>query len=129
MNWYLKVIKSAFDFNSRARRKEYWMYVIINWVIIGVLGVVEHLLGFSKSEDGYGFITGLYALVIFIPGLAVSVRRLHDINRSGWALLINLIPIIGQIILFIWMIKEGNQGENKYGPNPKNTANDIRFVG
>lgn len=129
MNWYLKVIKSAFDFNTRARRKEYWMFFLFNMIISIVLMMIENATGLSNPEQGFGMISGLYSLVMFIPGLALAVRRLHDINKSGWALLVAFIPLVGGILAIIWMCKEGDQGENKYGPNPKTTPETVNFAG
>ncbi len=97
MNWYLKVIKSAFDFNSRARRKEYWMFFLINMIISIILMILENISGMSNPESGLGILSGLYSLVMIIPGLAVAVRRMHDIDKSGWMLLLGLIPFVGEL--------------------------------
>jgi len=119
MNWYLKVLKQYADFSGRARRKEYWMFVLFN-IIFGIGAIIlDNLLGLAFQEIGYGLIYILYVLVMFIPGLAVSVRRLHDIDKSGWMILGGLIPIIGAIWLLVLMVTEGTWGENKYGANPK----------
>ena len=113
MSWYLTVLKKYAVFSGRARRMEYWMFFLFNTIIAFVLGFVEGLAG------GPGVLGSLYGLVVLIPGLAVSVRRLHDTNRSGWWLLIGLIPLIGTIILLVFMVQEGHPGENQYGSNPK----------
>jgi uncharacterized membrane protein YhaH (DUF805 family) len=81
MNWYLKVLKQYADFNGRARRQEYWMFVVFNIIFSIVAGALDAAFG------SWGAIAGLYGLVVLIPGLAVSVRRLHDIGKSGWMLL------------------------------------------
>ena len=116
MEWYLTVLKKYAVFSGRARRKEYWMYALINFVISLALAFVEGLVG------GPGILGLIYALAVFIPGLAVSVRRLHDTGRSGWWFLILLIPIIGVIALLIFMIQEGKGDENDYGSDPKLVA-------
>ncbi|WP_051254050.1 DUF805 domain-containing protein [Arenibacter latericius] len=119
MNWYLKVLKQFADFNGRARRKEYWMFVLFNMIFAMVAIVLDNVLGIAMKEIGYGPLYGLYALFIIIPSLAVGVRRLHDIGKSGWMILIGLIPLIGGIWLLVLFVTEGTSGTNEYGPNPK----------
>jgi len=118
MEWYLKVLRQYADFNGRARRKEYWMFALINFLIGLVIGFVDGFTG-TVGAAGIGFLGGIYNLAILIPGIAVGVRRLHDIGKSGWMLLVVLIPIIGFIWLIILLATEGVEGENEYGPNPK----------
>lgn len=119
MNWYLKVLTQYSDFNGRARRKEYWMFVLFN-SFAAIIGVVfDNILGFTINQTGYGFIYLIYILAVFVPNLAVSVRRLHDIGKSGWMLLVALIPIAGAIWLLVLMVKNGTPGSNQYGPDPK----------
>lgn len=112
MNWYLEVLKKYAQFNGRSRRQEYWMFTLFN--IIFSLAFT-----FLGVAIGMEFLGNIYSLAVFLPGLGVGVRRLHDINKSGWFLLVALIPIIGVIWLIILFAKEGDQGENQYGPNPK----------
>ena len=124
MNWYLKVLKQYADFKGRARRKEFWMFVLFNMIFAILAMVIDNVLGttFNIMEGQalpYGYIYLLYVLFIFIPGLAVEVRRLHDIGKSGWMILIALIPIVGAIWLIVLFVTEGNHGENQYGPDPK----------
>ena len=125
MNYYLKVLKQYADFNGRARRKEYWIYNIINSIIGGLLFFLDYLLGttidFLDLGEGnsLGILYLVYALFVFIPGVAVAVRRLHDVGKSGWMLLIALIPLIGAIWLLVLYLTDSNPGENIYGPNPK----------
>lgn len=116
MEWYLAVLKKYAVFSGRARRKEYWMFFLFNMIIAIVLGFVEGLFG------GPGIIGGLYSLAVFIPGIAVSVRRLHDTGRSGWWLLIGLIPVVGIFVLLFFMVQEGKNNENDFGSNPKLVA-------
>jgi uncharacterized membrane protein YhaH (DUF805 family) len=119
MNWYLKVLKQYADFNSRARRKEYWMFFLFNIIFGGIAMILDNVLGIAIEGVGYGPLYGVYALVLFIPGLAVVVRRLHDIGKSGWMLLITLIPLIGAIWLLVLLLTDSNPEENLYGANPK----------
>jgi len=112
MDWYLAVLKKYAVFNGRARRKEYWMFFLFNLIFSFILGFVDGFLGTV-------FIGTIYGLVVLIPGIAVTVRRLHDIGRTGWWVLIGLIPLIGLIVLIIFAATDGNEGSNEYGPNPK----------
>ena len=111
MNWYLKVMREYFNVNGRARRTEYWMYFLVYLGIVIVAGVLDGLL---HSQA----ISGLVALAHLIPTITVGVRRLHDIGRSGWWLLIALIPLIGWLIALYWAVKEGDAHDNAYGANP-----------
>lgn len=113
MNWYLDVLKKYTVFTGRARRKEYWMFALINFVIAVIIMVVEGMLGSP------GIISMIYSLAILLPALAVTVRRLHDTGRSGWWLLIALVPFVGGIILLVFMVLDGTPGDNAYGPSPK----------
>ncbi|MFL1013500.1 DUF805 domain-containing protein [Flavisericum labens] len=120
MNWYLKVIKDNYaNFNGRARRQEYWMFTLIHVIIIFILGFLGG--AFAESSDNLIplIILAIYFLATFLPGLAVTVRRLHDTGKSGWFYLITLIPYIGGIILLVFTVKNGDVGSNKYGPDPK----------
>lgn len=109
MSWYLKVLKHYVDFEGRARRKEYWMFVLFNMIFAIIAMII----------DKNGVVYGIYALAVLLPSIAVSIRRMHDIGKSGWILLVGLIPIVGFIWLIILMVKDSDQGQNQYGPNPK----------
>ena len=98
MNWYLMVLKNYATFNGRARRKEYWMFFLFNIIIAILLAVIEGIVGSP------GIVGMLYSLAVLIPGIAVSVRRLHDTDRSGWWMLIALVPLIGAIVLLVFMV-------------------------
>ena len=112
MEWYLKVLKQYADFEGRARRKEYWMFVLFNLLIsIGL-----NIIGYALDTNILGL---LYSIAVLIPGIAVSVRRLHDVGKSGWMLFIVLIPLIGAIWLIVLEATEGDPGDNEYGANPK----------
>ena len=106
-------------FSGRSRRKEYWYFVLFNIIVSIVLAGIDALLGTFSSASNIGLLSGIYSLAVLIPTLAVSVRRLHDIDRSGWWILIGLVPLIGAIVLLVFALLEGTPGSNRYGPNPK----------
>ena len=118
MQWYLDVLKKYVVFGGRARRKEFWMFTLVNVVISIVLSFVDRLIG-TDSASGTGLIGGIYSLLVLLPSLAVTVRRLHDTNRSGAWIFIGLIPIIGWIVLLVFTVQEGTPGDNNHGPDPK----------
>ncbi|MET9696455.1 DUF805 domain-containing protein [Streptomyces sp. NPDC006529] len=113
MHWYTDVLKRYIDFSGRSRRQEYWMFVLFNMIALIIVAVVDNLLG------TYPLLYGIYALAVLLPGLGVAVRRLHDTGKSGWWMLIALIPLVGGIWLLVLMASEGNPQPNQYGPNPK----------
>jgi uncharacterized membrane protein YhaH (DUF805 family) len=113
MNWYIEVLRKYAVFNGRAQRTEYWMFFLFNIIITVVLGLIDRLFGIS------GVLSGIYGLAVLIPGIAVSIRRLHDTNRSGWWLLISLVPVIGTIVLLVFMVQDSQPDTNQYGPNPR----------
>jgi uncharacterized membrane protein YhaH (DUF805 family) len=113
MNWYLDVLKKYTVFTGRARRTEYWMFVLFNFIISIAIGVVEGMFGSP------GYLGLIYSLAVLLPGIGVSIRRLHDTNKSGWWLLILLIPLVGTIVLIVFMATDGTPGDNQFGPNPK----------
>ncbi|MEH6453838.1 MAG: DUF805 domain-containing protein [Psychromonas sp.] len=129
MNWYIAVIKKYAVFKGRARRKEYWFFFLFNLAIAFALSFVDLFTGTLDPETGYGLLSGLYSLAVFIPGIAVSVRRLHDTNRTGWWLLIVLIPIIGAIALLIFLALDSEPEQNQYGPNPKLESHESIMSG
>ena len=114
MDWYLDVLKNKYaTFDGRARRTEYWMFCLVNMVIAMVLAGIE---GFINAS---GVISALYSLAVFIPSLALAVRRLHDTSRSGWWLLLAFVPLIGVVVLLVFMILDSTPGQNQFGENPK----------
>ena len=114
MKWYFRVLGNYAVFNGRARRKEYWMFRLFHTIIYLLL---IYFLIASGFEQYIIFI--IYFIITLIPSFALTVRRLHDIGNSGWMVFINLIPLIGGIILFIFALQDSQPGENKYGKNPK----------
>lgn len=119
MNWYFKCLVHYADFSGRARRTEYWMFVLFNLIIGFVLGFLDGIFGLSGTGFGLGVLGGIYSLAMLIPGLAVAVRRLHDIGKSGWNYFIILIPFVGAIILLVWFCREGERRNNDWGQDPK----------
>ena len=115
MNWYIDVWKKYAAFGGRAGRQESWYFVLFNILVNILLAIIAGVL---SDKLGLGLL-GLYSLAVIIPGLAVSVRRLHDTSRSGWWLLITLIPGIGPIVLLVFQLQGSQEGENQYGPRPK----------
>ena len=118
MKWYIEVMRKYAVFSGRARRQEYWMFVLSNVIIVVFLGIIDGMAD-SDFEGSRSTLTTLYVLATLIPFLAVGVRRLHDTGRSGWWMLIGVIPIIGAIVLLICIIQDSQLMDNQYGPNPK----------
>ena len=118
MRWYFKVLEKYADFTGRARRREYWMFSIINGLIAFVLHGVDRLVGSYSVSMELGLLNTLYSLAVLIPCIAVLVRRLHDTGRSGWWAFIVLFPIIGIIVLFIFTVLDSDVGDNAYGVDP-----------
>lgn len=119
MNWYLKVLKNYANFSGRARRKEYWFFVLFNVIFAVAAMILDNVLGLAMRDVGYGPFYLLYALATLIPGIAVSVRRLHDIGKSGWYFLLAFIPCVGGIILLVFALTPGDTYSNEYGADPK----------
>jgi uncharacterized membrane protein YhaH (DUF805 family) len=119
MNWYLQAFKKYADFSGRARRREYWVFVLFNLIISVVLSVCDVVLGTYSAAASIGILSGIYTLAVLIPGIAVTVRRLHDTGRSGWWIVIVLVPIVGWIVLLVFMLLDTQPGQNAYGPSPK----------
>jgi uncharacterized membrane protein YhaH (DUF805 family) len=132
MEWMLMPLRRYADFSGRSRRKEYWMFILGVLIVYAICGALIAMGGFFSTIGdptatpeisvigwlGFGLL-GIFALAIFIPSLAVIVRRLHDQDKSGWFILLQFIPYIGGIIMLIFMCIEGTKGENRYGPDPK----------
>lgn len=126
MHWMLMPLRRYAEFSGRSRRKEFWMWVLLTTIVstiitvIGLLGAEEGV--FSDEEEitlYFACTLGLMSLLIFIPNLAVIVRRLHDTDRSGWNILWGLVPALGFFILLYFYVTEGTQGPNRYGADPK----------
>lgn len=115
MSWYLSVLKNYVGFSGRARRKEYWMFVLFNFIALFILYVPALATGKFVLLIPYF----IYALAVLLPSLAVIVRRLHDTGRSGWWYFINFVPLVGPILLLVYLASAGQDGPNQYGPDPK----------
>ena len=121
MHWYIDVLKKYTVFSGRARRKEFWMFFLFSTIISIILAVIDEFMGWQFEMGGeiIGFLSTLYYLAVVVPYLAVIFRRLHDTERSGWWILIAFIPLVGVLILLVFLILQGTRGENRYGPDPK----------
>lgn len=123
MDWFVAALKKYAVFTGRARRKEYWYFVLFYLLIHAGLSFIQSMLWGTYGTYYYGghggILTSFFALVMLVPSLAVGVRRLHDTNRSGWWLLIGMIPIVGAVILIWFMVQDSQPGNNRFGPNPK----------
>ena len=134
--WKQAVFENYANFNGRARRSEFWYFNLFNGIIYLIFLLLILFVASGANNGAYGTaIIGLYigyslySLVTFIPSLSVAVRRLHDIDKSGWFYLIGFVPLIGQILLIIWFATEGTKGSNEYGHNPKEHPDSIDVIG
>lgn len=113
MNYYVEVLTKKYaQFSGRARRSEFWFFVLFNFIASMVLGFIDGFIG-------YQILSGIYSLAVLVPSIAVWVRRLHDTGKSGWWLLLALVPIVGVIVLLVFAVMDSVAGENQYGANPK----------
>jgi uncharacterized membrane protein YhaH (DUF805 family) len=117
-------LKRYADFQGRSRRMEYWMFALFIWICYAVIFALVYALGGGGSEPSaasalLSMILGIFALGIIVPSIAVTVRRLHDTDRSGWWILISFLPFLGGLVLFVFTVLDGTPGTNKYGPDPK----------
>jgi uncharacterized membrane protein YhaH (DUF805 family) len=127
MEWMLMPLKRYADFSGRSRRKEYWMFVLFTTIVMVALFAIVAMLGggLEGMAEGGGIFAGaglivlLFALALIVPSIAVQVRRFHDQDKSGWFVLLNLIPYVGGLIVLVFMFLEGTRGPNRFGPDPK----------
>lgn len=119
MGWYMTVLRKYAEFDGRARRREYWGFVLVNFLVLLLLAVPDALLGLATPGAGVGLLSAIYVLAVAVPWLAVTVRRLHDVGRSGWWVLIGFIPYVGAIVLLVFALLNSQAGDNEFGPNPK----------
>lgn len=111
MNYYISALKKYAIFKGRATRKEYWYFVLFSFIVGLFIAIIGSIIG-----DTANILIRIYYLLILIPSLAVLTRRMHDINESGWVLVLLIIPVVGQIWIFIYSLLKSKPGENKYGP-------------
>lgn len=120
MNWFIEVVTKRYaDFNGRARRQEYWMFVLFYILIYIALFIIESIVG------SFGILVLVFSLGLLVPSIAVTIRRLHDTERSGWWILIAFVPLVGGIVLLVFMCLDGTSGPNKFGPDPKGGASGL----
>ena len=120
MNYFIDCLTKKYAcFSGRARRQEYWLFVLFNIIAGIIVGVISGVLVSVTNVTAFAYLGTIYSLAVLIPGFAVFFRRLHDTGRSGWWWLIGFIPLIGAIVLIIFCCLDSQPGENQYGPNPK----------
>ena len=158
MKWYLHVLKNYANFKGRDRRKEYWMFVLINALISYAVSLLDYLSSSAFGVIGtIGVFSIIYSFAMFVPNIAVTIRRFHDVGKSGWHILWGIVPAIlvffaavlsfstnggyafmgffgilmfgGFIYLFVLTVTEGEEGKNEYGPDPKNPTNELDQIG
>ncbi|AUC81392.1 DUF805 domain-containing protein [Lacinutrix sp. Bg11-31] len=131
MKWYLHCIKNYTNFSGRARRSEYWMFLLFNILIVIALSYLSSIINEVLDSDNFIFIPFVYILLIIVPHFAVVVRRLHDINKSGTYWFVRFIPLVGPIWLLVLLVEDSSIGVNKYGRNPKKEIdeNSIDLIG
>lgn len=117
MNYYSICLSKFADFSGRARRREYWTFALVNCLIAMLLLILG--LAFGEDSPASNIMVTIFYLIMLVPNLSVSVRRLHDIGKSGWYMFLSLIPLIGGLILLVWALMDSEPGENQYGENPK----------
>ena len=120
MNYFIDCLTKKYAcFSGRARRQEYWMFVLFNIIAGIIIGVIAGVLVSVTNVTAFAYLGSIYNLAVLIPGLAVLFRRLHDIGKSGWWVFISLVPCVGSIILLVFLFLDSQPGSNAYGPNPK----------
>ncbi len=122
MHWYVEVLRKYTVFSGRARRKEYWIFVLVSGLVLLLLGLVDRMMGWMYADSGYGILNTAYSIAVFIPSIAVSIRRLHDSDHSGWWMLFVFVPLVGLIVLLVLLLRNGTKGDNRFGPDPKASA-------
>lgn len=125
MDYFISALKNYATFTGRARRSEYWFFYLFYFIFLVLAVILDNLLGITIEDTGIGPLYFVSILAMIIPGLAVTVRRLHDVGKSGWFYFIVLIPIIGSIWLLVLMATDGKPGRNQYGTNPKGIGNEV----
>lgn len=119
MSWFVKALKNYGVFRGRARRKEYWYFILFYVLGCVILSAIDGAMAATDQNPGWGVLTAIFVLAMLVPSVSVGVRRLHDTDRSGWWLLLSAIPLIGTIVLLVFTVQDSQPGENRFGPNPK----------
>ena len=122
MSLFVEALEKYAVFSGRSRRKEYWYFVLLVVIISIALSLIDSLIGAYDRSSGAGLLSTIFSLAILIPSIAMSIRRLHDIHRTGWWVLISLVPLIGWIVLLVFHVQDGTPGTNRFGPNPKSAS-------
>jgi uncharacterized membrane protein YhaH (DUF805 family) len=123
MKWFLECLSKKYAVvEGRARRKEYWFFTLFYCLGLIVLMIVDGITGTLSEQAGIGLLSGVFVLATLVPYIAVTVRRLHDTDRSGWWILLSLIPLIGGLVLLVFMLVDSQPGANRFGPNPKGVS-------
>jgi uncharacterized membrane protein YhaH (DUF805 family) len=121
MNWFVLALKKYAVFSGRSQRSEYWFFVLFCLLISIALSVVDWMLGRYSASAQIGLLSGVFSLAMIVPSIAVAARRLHDTGRSGWWQLLSLLPLVGVIVLIVFLAQDSKSGQNQYGPSPKGT--------
>lgn len=119
MNWFLAVLKKYAVLSGRAQRAEYWYFFLFYLLIYIALAIIDNVTGSLSADAEIGLLGSIFVLGTLIPSVAVGVRRLHDTDRSGWWLLLAFVPVVGTIVLIVFMVQDSSPGNNRFGPNPK----------
>ena len=125
MKYFVLALKRYADFSGRSTRPEYWYFFLFNLIFAIAAMLLDSMLGLNFNYVPYGYIYVLYGIAMLLPGLSAAVRRLHDIDKSGWWILISLIPFVGAIWLLVLLASTGTEGPNRYGDNPAHPAFDF----
>lgn len=125
--WAVLPLRRYFDFSGRSRRREYWLFTLLNVAVAVVAGALDVLLLGNRWSDN-GPVAAITSIALIIPSIAVSFRRLHDIDRSAWWMLLAFLPIVGWIVLIVWACRDGQGGANKFGGDPKNPESDLHAI-
>jgi uncharacterized membrane protein YhaH (DUF805 family) len=126
MEWYLMALRKYAQFSGRSHRREFWFYVLVNLIILSVImlvGAILHLVFLGV------IVARVYGLAVLVPNIAVTARRLHDTGRSGWWQLIYFVPVVGVIVMLVFLCQDSDPAENEYGPNPKSGGPAVTVTG
>jgi uncharacterized membrane protein YhaH (DUF805 family) len=130
IEWYKKVVFQNYaNFSGRARRSEYWYFFLAYLITAIIASIIDNVVGLNFDPLPYGVFYIANAILVLIPSIAVGIRRLHDVGKSGWFVFVALIPLVGAIWLLVVLCKDGDQGTNAYGPDPKNEFDEINEIG
>ena len=125
MKWYLQAWKKYAVFSGRAHRREFWLFFLFNYLAGVFVYFIDYTMGNTDPQTGSGLLSSVYALAVLLPSLAVTARRLHDTGRSGWWILIGFVPLVGWIVLIVFLVKRSDPGDNEYGPGWTELAQPV----